>query len=388
MVLAHFGLFISGVLTLASEPADRNLQRNRDKLQAALADFGNENFTWPNIYVAPFAQETEANLAKVPDEARSLAVMDGLQPVHEEGVKDVLDEPLVHKHPIDTPPEPTVSLEPENKGRALVLRHPSNDNPADLEHDVFHFRMTYPTRPVCTFFQHSVLGEDFGASLFPRISYVGSEALPYRVHYMPDDNLRFESYRWPFAACNQGCELQALQIRAMFDWELDPVNSDSPLDKETKKALMLAREICEWKNAHYHFVLKDALGLRTVRSRQMRRALSNETPTTQVRHPGLFTSPDVQAAIQEIEGIFRANKGAQDIAAMFHTVIIACQIHRYTTTPMAELAIGSPSEMVQQAMNQVARVFAETQGRIPVWETRDAIVRATQIYRYQEEGGQ
>ena len=387
MVPAHFGLFIPSVLALAFEPADRNLQRNKDKLEAALADFGNENFTWPKIYLAPFLQESESDLAKVPDKAQSLVGMDEWQPVEQEEVKKVLDEPLVDKHRIDIPQEPTVALEPENKGRVLLLHHPSNDNPTDLDHDVFHFRVTDPTRPICAFFQHSVLGEDFGASSFPRISYVGSEALPYRVHYTPDDNLRFESYKWPFAACNQGCELQALKIRAMFDWELDPVNSDSPLDEETKEALMLAREICEWKNAHYHFVLKDVLGFPTVRSRQMRRALSNENPTTQTRHPGLFISLDVQAAIQEIEGIFGANKGAQDIAAMFRTVIAACQIHRYTTTPMTELAIGSPSDMVQQAMSLIGRVFAETQGRIPVWETRDAIVRATQIYRYQEEGG-
>ena len=43
--------------------------------------------------------------------------------------------------------------------------------------------------------------------------------------------------------------------------------------------------------------------------------------------------------------------------------------------------------MIQQAMSQIGRLFEETQGRIDVMETRDAIVRATQIYRYQEEQG-
>jgi hypothetical protein len=100
----------------------------------------------------------------------------------------------------------------------------------------------------------------------------------------------------------------------------------------------------------------------------------------------LVVSGGAQAAINEIEGIFLANKGPQDIAAMFHTVIVACQIHRYTTTPLKELALGAPGDMVQQAMSQITGIFAQTQGQIPVLETRDAIVRATQIYRYQEEG--
>jgi hypothetical protein len=43
--------------------------------------------------------------------------------------------------------------------------------------------------------------------------------------------------------------------------------------------------------------------------------------------------------------------------------------------------------MVQEAMAQIGQLFAETQERINVWETRDAIVRATQIYRYQQEHG-
>jgi len=388
MVPAYFGLFITAALALPFGLADENLQTNKDKLEAALADFGNENFTWPNIYVAPFAQETRAELVKVPDKVESLVVLDRQQHDGEEEVKAVPDEPLVDEHLIDFPPEPTVALEPEKNGRIFLLHHPSNDNPADPDLDAFHFRVIDPTRPICSFFQHSVLGEDFGESTFPRISYVLSEALPYRVHYTPDDNLRFESYKWPFAACNQGCELQALKIRAMFDWELDPVNPDSPLDRETKEALMLAREICEWKNAHYHFALTEPLRFPTLRSRQMHGVLGNETPAMPVGKPVLSISPDVQAAMDEVEGIFRANKGAQDIASMFHTVIVACRIHRYATTPMTELAIGSPGDMVQQAMSQIGRVFAETQGRIPVWETRDAIIRATQIYRYQEEGGQ
>ena len=89
--------------------------------------------------------------------------------------------------------------------------------------------------------------------------------------------------------------------------------------------------------------------------------------------------------MEEIKNIFTSTKGLKDLAQMFHTVIVACQIHHYTTTPMKELPITSKSEMVQQAMGQIGGVFTETEGRIQVWETRDAIVRATQIYRYQEE---
>jgi hypothetical protein len=102
---------------------------------------------------------------------------------------------------------------------------------------------------------------------------------------------------------------------------------------------------------------------------------------------GLYLSDGARAAMREIEGIFGSTHGPQDLANMFHTVILACQVHRYTSSPMSELKASSVPQMVQDAMGQVGQIFAETQGKINVWETRDAIVRATQIYRYQQEHG-
>ena len=109
-------------------------------------------------------------------------------------------------------------------------------------------------------------------------------------------------------------------------------------------------------------------------------------PNVQISN-GLYLSEEARAAMREIEGILGSTHSPQDLAQMFHTVIIACHIHRYSQTPMSELRLSSVPQMVQNAMGQVGRIFAETQGKINVWETRDAIVRATQIYRYQQEHG-
>ena len=152
-----------------------------------------------------------------------------------------------------------IASEPPNhhthlsKKPVFVLYHPKNDGPTDPEKDVYYNKEMNATQPICSFFQHSVLGTDFGANTFPHVSFVSSETLPFRVHYAPDDELRFESYKWPFAACNHACELQSLTIRALFDWELDPVNEDSHLDEGTQHALLVAREICQWKNARRFF---------------------------------------------------------------------------------------------------------------------------------------
>jgi hypothetical protein len=110
-------------------------------------------------------------------------------------------------------------------------------------------------------------------------------------------------------------------------------------------------------------------------------------PTEKSAKQELFLSDGAQSAMNEIRGIFASCKGPKDLSQMFHTVVLACQIHRYTSTPMAELQVSSMDQMIPQAMTQIGNVFAATQGTINVWETRDAIVRATQIYRYQEEQG-
>jgi hypothetical protein len=375
-------------LALPRASPDEISPGNKEKLEAALEKFGQENFSWPELQLAP--HHVESGVVR---KAQTLVITD-LPPIQEvedpaEDVEEdvVPEEPCADEVRFETVPEPSF-VAPDRKAH-MVLRHKVNDNPADPDRDAFLFTEADPNRPVCTFFRHSVLGLDFGESTFPRISYVGSNQLPYRVHYAPDDELRYESYRWPFAACNHGCELQALNIRAMFDWELDPVNEESPFDQATKEALLLAREICEWKNVHYYFAIMDVSPLRAKRSLGLSGGIAPGNATLVSAKESSATpfvvSGDVRAAINEIGGIFRANKGPQDIAAMFHTVIIACQIHHYTTTPMTELAIGAPGDMVQQAMSQITRVFAQTRGQIPVWETRDAIVRATQIYRYQEE---
>lgn len=384
MRLFYFAAVLPVALALPRASPDEVSSGNKEKLEVALESFGQDNFTWPELQLAPDHGETQDA-----PKAQSLVVADLLPAPEEEPEEDgaeVPGEPWLEEVRFETAPEPSF-VAPDRKANMFLLRHKANDNPTDPDRDAFLFTEADPNRPVCTFFQHSVLGADFGESTFPRVSYIGSETLPYRVHYAPDDELRFESYRWPFAACNQGCELQALKIRGMFDWELDPVNEESPFDQATKDALSLAREICEWKNAHYHFAITDVLATRAKRSLFPRTiAPGNATLHTEKAGTKLVVSGDAQAAINEIEGIFRANKGPQDIAAMFHTVIVACQIHRYTTTPLKELALGAPGDMVQQAMSQITGIFAQTQEQIPVWETRDAIVRATQIYRYQEEG--
>jgi hypothetical protein len=305
---------------------------------------------------------------------------------------------ITEDDPVLNIPEPAAVFEAIDTKPSYILRHSANDNPADPERDVYHILAADLSHPICGYFQHSVLGEDFGESTFPRISYVAVDALPYRVHYAQDDNLRFESYKWPFAACNRACEMQALKIRALFDWELDPVNEDSGLDQETKEALMLAREICQWKNVHHHFALNDCPALRKrevdVPTEETVSEADATTAEAEIQHSQLpvgshshvlFVSDAARSAIQEIRNIFLSTKGPSDLANMFKTVIAACQIHKYTDKPMQELTLSSTGEMVQRAMAQIEDVFAQTGGKIDAWETRDAIVRATQIYRYQEE---
>src|SRR2546423_1314815 len=254
--------------------------------------------------------------------------------------------------------EPVETSSSEPPKPQFILRHPANDDPLDPARDVYHATVVDTDRPICSFFQHSVLGEDFGESTFPRVSYVSSEALPFRVHYHPEDNLRFEAYKWPFAACNHGCELQGLAIRALFDWELDPVNEDSPFDEETKRALAVAREICQWKNVHHHFAINDCGGSE-LRKRMLvfptfngtslaadanLTALAAPTPCTlpataalqkNVELPtataqqnmvaplnvqisnGLSLSEEARSAMREIEGIFGSTHGPEDLAQMF-----------------------------------------------------------------------
>jgi hypothetical protein len=375
----YLATFLPVALALPRASPDEVSSGNKEKLELALESFGQDNFTWPELGLVP-----EPGDAPKPPVLLVTDLFPAPEEDPEEGA-EVPEEPWTDVVRYETAPEPSF-VAPDRNAR-VFLHHKTNDNPTDPDRDSFLFTKADPNRPVCTFFQHSVLGADFGESTFPRISYVGSETLPYRVHYAHDDERRFEAYRWPFAACNQGCELQALKIRALFDGELDPANEESPFDEATKEALSLAREICEWKNAHYHFAIADVPAAWVKRSLFPRTvAPGNATLHSEKAGTNLVVSGDAQVAINEIEGIFRASKGPEDIAAMFHTVIVACQIHRYTTTPMTELARGAPGDMVQQAMSQITGIFAQTQGQIPVWETRDAIVRATQIYRYQEEG--
>ena len=287
-----------------------------------------------------------------------------------------------------------VDLDPEEYSPVVdkpvyVLHHPENDEPDSLYRDK-HIRIENRSTPICTFFRHSVLGDDLGEATFPRVTFVSTASFPYHVHYAPDDELRYEAYKWPFAACNRACELQQLTIIALFDGQLDPTNENSDLDAEAKETLTLAREICQWKNAQKFFAFqKDDTTLEKRSDSAGGETDPDERDTTdsnKVSQAHVFSlSREAQTALQEIQGIFQSTLGPDDLARMFSTVIAACQIHRYTRTPMAPLQITSTDRMVQQAMRQVEQVFADTQGRINVWETRDAIVRATQIYRYQEE---
>jgi hypothetical protein len=113
--------------------------------------------------------------------------------------------------------------------------------------------------------------------------------------------------------------------------------------------------------------------------------MEKNLPEQKVRGNNFQVSDAARSAMQEIQNILSSTYSPQDLAQMFHTVVVACKIHRYTVTPMEELQVSTTGAMVQHAMAQIGRVFADTQGRINVWETRDAIVRATQIYRYQQE---
>jgi hypothetical protein len=274
-------------------------------------------------------------------------------------------------------PEPHV---PAWEKTMFVLHHSDNDNLKSLE-----VASRYHTsQPICSFFQHSVLGDDFGQNTFPRVSYDSSDPLPYHVHYDPADERHYESYKWPFAACNRACEQQALTIRALFDWELDSTNKESGLDEETKTTLMLAREICQWKNAQQLLRIPQQTNDNQLRKRTEIDA-DQENVQTHFQANVVCLSPEARLALQEIRGILQSTYGPEDLREMFHTVIIACKIHRYTRTPMSELVVTGTDQMIQQAMAQIERVFIDTQGIIDVWETRDAIVRATQIYRYQEE---
>ena len=424
-----FLLFLSGFPLLAiaypSLSDGGRLQLNKERLTKALVNFGSKNFTWPELELLPMCHCSLMKNQTELEEKLPWAGEEGLDdPIDDQRHPDYIDDDGQIEQP-DTEediicPEGKTEIfplrEPEtthvkvNEKPVYILHHPANDNPADLESDAYHFFDYDGSQPICGFFQHSVLGEDFGASTFPRVSYVSSEPLPFRVHYAPDDDLRFESYKWPFAACNYGCELQALKIRAMFDWELDPVNENSNLDEETKQALRLGREICQWKNVHHHFAITDYVhGLRK-RFVSPPLAIWNSSKISTISSPSSsaiewkpvrtnFTRSGVRgqnpkvaqlsdaarAAMQEIQTIFASTKGPKDLARMFHVVTLACQIHRYTSTPMSELRISTPQSMVQQAMRQIGCVFADTQERIDVWETRDAIVRATQIYRYEAD---
>jgi hypothetical protein len=469
MFLPYLFLLPLGVLASPVETKETH-QLNRERLSRALVYFGKENFTWPVLDLKPVyhpslktADETTEEL--VADDDVSLEPKTELELIDEldaeeflenapetefnslsesqnlnEGPGEVVDElsnfvldsaeaeesttfSLPANHPLlNMPTEPPTSYKSVLEETKYLLHHEANDDPVDPEKDVYHITTIDIARPICSYFQHSVLGEDFGESTFPRVSYVSSAALPFRVHYAPGDDLRFESYKWPFAACNHACELQALQIRAMFDWELDPVNGESNLNDDTKQALMVAREICQWKNVHHHFAVDDCTG-NTLRKRSddtthiletkpqnkivkstttsqsvsfvcqtpppavqvAKEVVEKNLPEQKVRGNNFQVSDAARSAMQEIQNILSSTYSPQDLAQMFHTVVVACKIHRYTVTPMEELQISTTGPMVQQAMAQIGRVFADTQGRINVWETRDAIVRATQIYRYQQE---
>lgn len=427
-----FFLFLSGfpLLAIASPSLSngRRLQLNKERLTKALTNFGSENFTWPELELLPVCHRSfMKNQTELEEELPCAREEDLDDLIDDQRQPDYIDKNSQIEHPeteedIICPDDkaeilPLPELETThfevNEKPVYILHDPANDDPADLERDAYHFFDYDGSQPICGFFQHSVLGEDFGASTFPRVSYVSSEPLPFRVHYAPDDDLRFESYKWPFSACNYGCELQALKIRAMFDWELDPVNENSNLDDETKHTLKIGREICQWKNVHHHFAITDYVhGLRK-RFVSPPLAVRNSSKISTIGSPPSsavewkpvrtnFTQPGAseqspkavqlsdaaRAAMREIQVILASTKGPKDLAGMFHIVILACQIHRYTATPMSELRISTQQNMVQQAMRQIGCVFADTQGRIDVWETRDAIVRATQIYRYQADHNQ
>jgi hypothetical protein len=430
MYLRYLLLLPLGVIASPIQ-SNETVYQNKERLVSALNHFGEQNFTWPelelgSVYHPNLKVDNDAALEE--EEPPSDEAIDddiGFENVDFDSLLEIFypvgpeDDNLTFTTQGDNP---VVSFPPPSERHYTPLtekpiytpHHPANDHPSDPENDVHHYTIVDITQPICRFFQHSVLGVDFGESTFPRVSFVSSDALPFRVHYAPDDNLRFESYRWSFAACNHACELQALKIRAIFDWELDPVNEDSGLDNETKQALLVAREICQWKNVHHHFAVnecpKDDLKKRDFQSTFLQNSSATgtsdtpfvlgqqptsgdsdtgpcTTPQATVASTELYLSDGARAAMREIEGIFLSTKGSNDLAQMFHTVIVACQIHRYTNAPMVELPISSTKQMVQQAMSQIGRVFGETQGRINVMETRDAIVRATQIYRYQEEHG-
>jgi len=450
MHLQYLLLLPLGALAYPAESEETPINASRDKLKHALVYFGLQNLTLARPDIEPvYHPAIKVDEIAAPEEDAGTLLLDAedapldIEEAVADNIRDIkaivdLECPpnteadenftvmIPADHPVlELPPEPDTNYIPVIEKPVYVLHHPANDDPSDPEKDAYHiFSHTDPSQPICTYFQHSVLGEDFGESTFPRVSYVRTEALPYRVHYAPDDNLRFESYKWPFSACNHGCELQALKIRAMFDWELDPLNEDSGLDDSTKAVLKIAREICQWKNVHHHFAVSDCakpeLEKRYVQLGQAESyspttsasttastaafikkgsetvsasvsTPSNPTmmnlPTEKPVNQELYLSDAAQAAMNEIRGIFTSCKGPKDLSQMFHTVIVACQIHRYTPTAMTELQMSTMDQMVSQAMAQIGNVFAATDGRINVWETRDAIVRATQIYRYQEEQG-
>jgi hypothetical protein len=438
MHLKYLFLLPLGVVASPIELNDTRQQQNKEKLIKALSSFGESNFTWPELELTPVhhpdlnvddilgaGEEGDVDIAAVFNQDLGLGYTDlgAILELFDEEEEDV-DDPFTFALPRDhvvnnVPPEP-IHCTPITETPVFILHHRANDDPNDPANDAYHRTTVGSSQSICSYFLHSVLGPDFGESTFPRVSYVNSAALPFRVHYAPDDNLRFESYKWPFAACNYACELQALKIRALFDWELDPVNENSRLDDETRQALTVAREICQWKNVHRYFAVDgietNDLGKRDIpqqsfptnlRNSSINRTIgagfvfgrvsvpllngSDNAPAQINIQKGttteLYLSDRAQSAIREIEGIFMLTNSPKDLAQMFHTVILACQIHRYTSVPMIELQISSTGEMIQQAMSQIRNLFAETQERIDVMEMRDAIVRAAQIYRYQEEQG-
>src|SRR6266496_767021 len=262
-----------GVIASPLKLNDTHLRQNKERLVNALVYFGKDNFSWPDLELAPIyhpslkaeeideVEEEETPMTDIAEEdivSKEVEYLGAIPEILESDADNAYTVVIPEDHPVAIlPPEPVMAYTPVTRKPIYILHHHANDNPTDLENDVYHHTDADISGPICSFFQHSVLGSDFGESTFPRVSYVSTDALPYHVHYAPDDYLRFESYKWPFAACNHACELQALAIRALFDWELDPVNEDGGLDDETKRALVVAREICQWKNVHHYFAVDD-----------------------------------------------------------------------------------------------------------------------------------
>ena len=359
---------LAAPLATTDEPATEQIQK---QIVEALKDFGTPDFKWPSLElrILRALNEKEGEAEEFVNPEESIAEFKGLLDAaytrlgKQEGQSEGTSNPEVEVQEEEVSTETPVTDELIIDLPKLVVT--TSDNSMDMARDAYLNQEFDSSEPVCSHFQHAILGEDYGAKLFPRISYVASSPKPFRVHYADDDNLRYESFQRPFAACMHGCALQELAIRAMLDRELDPTDSESTIDEPTKQDLRLAREICEWKNVHHHFNF----------------ASPPASPKRMVKR-----EISVGEGLGEIEAIFASAKSPQDLAAMFKVVAMACKVHKYCPD-VAQLQIADLPTMVNQAMAQVSRVFAATQGRYPNWETRDAIVRACTIYRYQEENG-